>query len=179
MEVLLPSRQVPSTDSARGCDVAACGIMPYRDPLDLLWRLVPTPFTLRTRFGYLPIHVESNDSEIVAMIAEMSSETSADTECAFLWRIVRDPDAPGGIQTGAILTHGDLIFARMGGGLLVGADREHRELLGFIGAQVDRRVFKECVFPMLMRLTLDAGGGSASNGNGPVKFVGGEGDRGE
>jgi hypothetical protein len=155
--------------------VAACRTVPYSDPLDLLWRLVPTPYFKWTCVGHLPVRVESNDPEIVATVTEITPEALGETECAFLWRIVRDPNSTGGIQPATILTHGDLSFISMGTSLLVGVDCKRRELLGFVGVGVDRNAFKESVLPLLMRLTLDVAGSPALIGNGRPEVICAEG----
>jgi hypothetical protein len=126
--------------------------------------------------GYLPVQSESNDPEIVAIMVEIAQGIAEESERAFLWRIVRDPDSLGGIQPPTILTQGDLSFVSMGTTLLVGVDRERRELLGFVGAGVGRNAFKESVFPLLMRLTLDAAGSSAPAENGRAEVICAEGN---
>jgi hypothetical protein len=52
-----------------------------------------------------------------------------------------------------ILMAGNVIVYSMGPACLIGADRERREILAFIGRDVDAHSFQESIVPALCRLT--------------------------
>ncbi len=131
-------------------------IEPYDDPLDVLWRHVPTPFQAMVFLDQFPVLVESNDPQITSLVTDMTGGKSGQAVPPFLWRIVRDVDSLGSVQPALVLTHGDLTFANMGAAMTVGVDRARRELLVYVGAAVGKQTLKESVLPLLIRLTLDA-----------------------
>ncbi len=89
--------------------------------------------------SFLPLLLHSNDPEI------------SSTPC--LWKIVRDVDVRGTTVEASIVMAGNLIVYSMGPACLIGADRERREILAFIGRDVDAHCFQESVLPALCRLT--------------------------
>jgi hypothetical protein len=124
----------------------------YQDPLDLLRRFIPTP--LRTRFhaGDFKVTVETNDFTLLPALP-------LDTACAAAhpadieWKLIRDLDAPGLLEEPLLLSSGNLTVVGMGTACLLGLDHERRELLCFIGTDVDARTFQEFLVPYFCRLT--------------------------
>ena len=53
----------------------------------------------------------------------------------------------------SIVMAGSLIVYSMGPACMIAADRERKEVLAFIGIEVDARIFQEGVLPALCRLT--------------------------
>jgi hypothetical protein len=159
--MLLPKR---SANFASERDMPDTSITAYQDPLDVLRRFAPTPFHLRVCVGRLRVRVESNDPRILAILAKMTPEKTADTEQTFLWRIIRDPENAGGIEPAAIFVDGALSILKLGSGVFAGVDGEHRELLGFVGTGVCDHAFGETVVPLFVQLTLDAARGGAGMG---------------
>jgi hypothetical protein len=127
----------------------------YQDPLDLLRRFIPTP--IRTRFcvGATSVAVETND---FALLPELPRDTEFDVFLppGLAWKLVRDHDAHGLLEEPLRLISGALTIVAMGAACLIGVDRERRELLGFIGAEVDPHTFHESLVPLLCRLSLEA-----------------------
>jgi hypothetical protein len=147
------------------------GITAYHDARDPLWRFAPTPFSLRMCIGRMPVLVESNDPQILAILAKAIPETSAEGEYAFLWKIIRDAETARGIEPATILVDGDLSFLKMGPEVFAGVDREHRELLGFVGTGVCDHAFEEAVLPLFVQLTLEALEDGARAGAGAAEFA--------
>ena len=143
----------------------------YHDARDPLWRLAPTPFQCKLRIGRLPVLVESNDPQRLAALSKMNSEKSSSAEPIFLWRIISDPKAGGEIEPVARIVDGDLSFLKMGTGVFAGADKERKELLGFVGTGVSDRAFQEFVLPLFAQLTLEAAKGGAPNSMGALELA--------
>jgi len=124
----------------------------YRDPLDLLRRFVPTPLKARYRVGTLPVLVETND---FSLLPAFPLETDAENRGApaLEWKLIRDPDAQDTMQSPKVLKTPSLTMIEMGPSCLVGIDHERRELLGFIGANVDAGTYREFVLPFLCLVT--------------------------
>jgi hypothetical protein len=147
------------------------GFATYRDSLDLLWRFVPTPFRSEIHVGHLRVQIESNDLEIPQILCETNRREFTETECTFLWKIIRDPEIAGGLEAATILTDGDMSFLKMGLAVQAAMDREQRELLAFVGTGVCVRAFKESVAPLLVRLTLGLLEGVVDTEVGPADFA--------
>lgn len=131
-------------------------IAPYRNPLDVLWRGVPTPYKADVRVAQMCISVECNDPALLGCISRRSASSVAQGKSKFLWRIVRDDEAPGEIEPAISLKNGPVTFAAMSAALTVGVDSDRKELLAFVGGSVDTKGFNETVFPMFEKMTLDA-----------------------
>ena len=69
------------------------------------------------------------------------------------WKLVRDLDAPGLLEEPLLLSSGNLTVVGMGTACLLGLDHERRELLCFIGPDIDGRTFQEFLVPYFCRLT--------------------------
>jgi hypothetical protein len=123
----------------------------YTDPLDLLRRFAPTPLRAGIHLGFANVVLETNDLSFLPLLLHTNDTKISSTPC--LWKIVRDVDVRGKIVEASILTAGNLIVYCMGPACLIGADRERREILAFIGRDVDALCFQESVLPALRRLT--------------------------
>jgi hypothetical protein len=124
----------------------------YQDPLDALRRFIPTPLRTRFHIGDARVTVETNDFTLLPALP--LDTTSADLAGPDIeWKLVRDLDAPGLLEEPLVLTSGSLTVVGMGTACLLGLDHERRELLGFIGADVDGRTFQEFLVPYLCRWT--------------------------
>jgi len=142
---------------------------PYHDPRDPLWRLAPTPFHWKLHIGRLSLLVESNDPRLLATLSKMNPEKSSNDEPAFLWRIIRDPEAGDEIEPVSLIVDGDLNFLKMGTGVFAGVDRERKELLGFVGMGVSDCAFQESVAPLFVQLTLEAVNDDAHDATGKME----------
>jgi hypothetical protein len=128
----------------------------YQDPLDLLRRFIPTPLRTRFRVGDSNVTVETNDFTLLPALPLDTASVDAhpsDIE----WKLVRDLDAPGLLEEPLLLSSGNLTVVGMGTACLLGLDHERRELLCFIGPDIDARTFQEFLVPYFCRLTSQVG----------------------
>jgi hypothetical protein len=124
----------------------------YADPLDLLRRFVPTPLKAMYRIGATRVMVQTNDFALLptALLGAGCDRTAVwDLE----WKLVRDVDSKGPLTAPRFLTSEALTVVEMGNACMVGMDRERRELLAFIGRDVDARTYQEFLVPLLCRMT--------------------------
>ncbi len=124
----------------------------YQDPLDALRRFIPTPLRTRFRAGDAIVTVETNDFTLLPALPLEDSATTADP-ADIEWKLVRDLDALGLLEEPLLLSSGNLTIVGMGTACLLGLDHERRELLCFIGADIDSRTFQEFLVPYFCRLT--------------------------
>jgi hypothetical protein len=132
--------------------VPAREITSYRDPLDLLCRFAPTPLKTNVRFEFAHVFLETNDLSFFPSLPVLSPSTSSSSKPC-LWKIVRDLDVRLKIAEASIVMAGSLIVYLMGPACVIAADRERKEILAFIGIEVDARIFQEAILPALCRLT--------------------------
>lgn len=133
----------------------------YQDPLDILRRFTPTPLRTRFRITGATVLVETNDFSLLPALPLETSSTWI-PPASLEWKLVRDPDARGRLQEPLVLHSGQLTIVAMGAACLLGVDHERRELVCFIGADVDPRTFQEFLVPVLCRLSAQALETSAS-----------------
>jgi hypothetical protein len=136
-------------------------ITSYRDPLDLLRRFAPTPLKTHMKLDFATVLLETNDLSFFPSPWQPhvqsprnplpSANSAQSTHC--LWKIVRDVDVDHKITETSIVMAGSLIVYSMGPACVIGADRERKEILAFIGLEVDARTFRESILPALCRLT--------------------------
>ena len=122
----------------------------YRNPLDLLCRFAPTPVKATVYFGSSSVLVETNDVSLLPSPPYPSSSLSSPT-CA--WKLVRDLDNCCQPAEASIIMAGSLIVYSMGPACIIGADREHKQVLAFIGVGIEARFFEQSILPSLCRLT--------------------------
>jgi hypothetical protein len=123
----------------------------YANPLDLLRRFVPTPLKAEVRLGTANVVLETNDLSFLPSLSRLDAGESGAASCS--WKIVRDVDARGMTGETTILMAGNVIVYSMGPACLIGADRERREILAFVGRDVDAHSFQQSIVPALCRLT--------------------------
>ncbi len=123
----------------------------YGNPLDLLRRFAPTPLKAEVRLEIANVLLETNDLSFLPWLSRLDAGESSAKSC--LWKIVRDVDVRGMLAETTILMAGNVIVYSMGPACLIGADRERREILAFLGRDVDAHSFQESVLPALCRLT--------------------------
>jgi hypothetical protein len=133
----------------------------YVDPLDVLRRFIPTPLKAVYRIGSVRVIVETNDFTLLPILP-LDAEMDDSGEASLDWKLVRDPDARGLLETPVFLSSGTLTVVEMGTACLVGLDHERRELLGFMGSDVDARTYQEFLVPFLCRMTNEALYGSVA-----------------
>ena len=126
----------------------------YQDPLDALRRFIPTPLRTRFRAGDAIVTVETNDFTLLPALP-LDNASADDDPADIEWKLVRDLDALGLLEEPLRLSSGNLTVVGMGTACLLGLDHERRELLCFIGADVDSRTFQEFLVPYFCRMTND------------------------
>ena len=136
-------------------------VAPYRNPLDVLWRGVPTPFRAEVQLARRCVAVETNDPALLAQfpVGIVSTENAVQTrESGFLWRIVRDEEAPGAVEPCVAFAEGPLTFVAMGSSLTVAVDHERNELIAFVGGVISPAEFAATALPLFEKLTLGGRG---------------------
>ena len=123
----------------------------YTDPLDILRRFAPAPLKAMYRIGSSRVVVQTNDFHLLpALPLEVNFGVSG--EQVQEWKLIRDSDTPGPLGATRLLVCGLLTVVEMGPACLLGMDHERREVVGFIGADVDARTYQEFLVPLLCRL---------------------------
>jgi len=136
--------------------VPAHEIVSYRNPLDLLRRFVPTPVSTHVHLEFANVLLETNDLSFfpsLSLLNPSTSSASLSSSQPCLWKIIRDVDVRLKIAEASIVMAGSLIVYSMGPACMIGADRERKEILAFVGLEVDARIFQESILPALCRLT--------------------------
>jgi len=142
-------------------------VAPYRNPLDVLWRAVPTPFRAEMRLAGRRIAIETNDSALLAVLPA-PPDGAPTGESDFLWRVVRDEEASGAIGPGVAFDDGPLSLITTGSALTIAVDRERNELLAFVGVSVSLTIFSALALPLFEKMTL---GSIASMGSGALSIA--------
>jgi len=123
----------------------------YADPLDLLRRFVPTPLKAMYRIGTTRVLVQTNDFALLPTVL-LGTDRAVTNGWEFEWKLVRDAESRGSLGTPRFLTTEALTIVEMGTACIVGLDHERRELLAFIGRDVDARTYQEFLVPFLCRV---------------------------
>jgi hypothetical protein len=124
----------------------------HNDPLDLLRRFVPTPLKAVYRIGSVRVIVQTNDITLLPAFP-LGADLDVEGKQTVEWKLVRDVDSPGLLEEPVFLNSGALTIVEMGTACLLAVDHERRELLGFIGADIDARTHQEFLVPFLCRMT--------------------------
>jgi hypothetical protein len=128
------------------------------DPLDVLHRFTPTPFQSEICLGGKLIRAESNDPALLPPGVAQKSTSQVSSKPFFSWKLIRDPKAPGHLESPTKLSVFGSVFAVfLGSACLIAVDREESQLVSFIGSQVDTGEYQHLVLPLLRELS-DVGG---------------------
>jgi len=130
-------------------------LLAHCDPLDLLRRFVATPLKAIYRIGGVRVMVQTNDFTLLPTLpsgASLDVTGNWDLE----WKLVRDVDARGPLQPSITVDCRALTVVQMGSACLLGLDHERRELLAFIGADVDAHTHQDFLVPLLCQMTKEA-----------------------
>ena len=122
------------------------------DAPDLLRRFIPTPVKAMYRVSGVRVMVQTNDFTLLPALPLYADHAGAG-EQNLEWTLIRDADSHGLLEPPLFLTSGKLSVVVMGTACLVGLDHERRELLGFIGADIDARTHQEFLVPLLCQMT--------------------------
>ncbi|MGA2809761.1 MAG: hypothetical protein ABSG16_00075 [Candidatus Acidiferrum sp.] len=97
--------------------------------------------------------VQTNDSALLAALPPATSSRPVEPDAlSFDWKLVRDNDVAGPLEQPLLMTSGTVTTAELGSACLLGVDHQRRELLCFLGADVDARVFQEVLLPFFCRV---------------------------
>ena len=113
--------------------------------------------------------VQTNDFTLLPALP-LEANPNLPAEQTLEWKLIRDIDSHGPLESPTLMTTAGLTIVAMGTGCLLGLDHKRRELLGFIGCSIDARTHQEFIVPFLCRMTseaLSAGSLSDSNGQNP------------
>jgi hypothetical protein len=122
------------------------------EPPDLLRRFVPTSVKAVYRVGGVRVVVQTNDSTLLPALP-LAQDHARDEEQNMAWTLIRDEDSHGLLEPPLLLKSGRLTVVMMGIACLMGLDHERRELIGFIGADIDLRTHQESLVPLLCQMT--------------------------
>jgi hypothetical protein len=125
----------------------------YCDPLDLLRRFAATPQKARITFESACVMLETNDLSLFPSSISHSLTALDPTLPSCCWKVVRDVDARQKFTEPSIVITGDLMVYSMGPACIIAADRDRKEIVAFIGAEIDSSCFRESILPTLLRLT--------------------------
>lgn len=124
-------------------------------PLDLLRRFIPTPLKAAYCIGPIRVMVQTNDFTLLPTLP-LGVNLDGPGKQALEWKLIRDADSRGLLEAPTFLISRALTVVEMGTACLLGLDHERRELLGFIGADIDARTHQEFLVPFLCRMTKEA-----------------------
>jgi hypothetical protein len=125
---------------------------------------MPSPLKTLVKFEKEIILIETNDSSLLLQFGYFVSQSSQAFSPAFHWKLLRDADVRGKPAEATIVMAGSLLVANMGPGCIAGIDLEQKELLAFIGREVDSHDYQNYVFPILSGLTQFAMGKKSTIG---------------
>ena len=124
------------------------------DPLDVLHRFTPTPFQREVYLGVRRIRAESNDEALLPPVVPQESTSQVSSRQSFTWKLIRDPKAPGRLESPTkVSIFGGVLAVFMGSACLIAVDREELQLVSFIGSQVGTGEYQGLVLPILCELS--------------------------
>ena len=127
----------------------------YADPLDILRRFIPAPLKASYRIGSVRVIVQTNDFALLPTLPLLVNLEAPGGQ-TMEWKLIRDTESHGSLQAPTILASRALTVVEMGPACVLGLDHERRELLGFIGADIDARTHQGLLVPFLCQMAKDA-----------------------
>jgi hypothetical protein len=99
------------------------------------------------------VRLETNDPDIAGAIQNLTAccETMND-EGASHWRLIRDEQAPCGGRALSVFSGGPIAILLFGCGTVIAVDRERREVLGFVAADLSAEECATIVLPLVLYL---------------------------
>ena len=125
------------------------------DAPDLLRRHTPTPHAQLLRIGDLCLRLETNDPEIIHVIAQNGTVVPSASGGVFLWKLIRDYDVQSSSNEILLVRDQNLDSLWLGATTFFCVDRTRREVLGFVAADVGPAEFDATIVPVLMNLLRD------------------------
>jgi hypothetical protein len=125
------------------------------DPLDLLRRFIPAPFTGSYATAGVCLTVQTNDLTLLPALRLMEGEGGSG-EPTLECRLIRDGDSGGVLDVPRTFACRPVTVVEMGSACFFALDHERREILGFIGSRIDGRTYQDFVVPLLCRMAREA-----------------------
>jgi hypothetical protein len=118
---------------------------------DLLRRFVPIPYRFDVINGTRRSRIESNDLELALRTRSFCVQRSSGAQpVVALWKLLRDTEAPVGLQSMLVVNDGPLRTLHLGRGTILVYDREKFEFLGFIAPNVSAEQLVVFLLPTLI-----------------------------
>jgi hypothetical protein len=120
-------------------------------PPDILRRFTPTPYVFEVWVDGRCVRIEADDLEVALAIRHACRvRRIGDEGSTLLWRMIRDDKAPEYAAELTVFATGGVKALMHRSGTLLIADREKREVFGFIGAGLKMPELTERLLPRLM-----------------------------
>ena len=120
---------------------------------DLLRRFIATPHVSTFYIGDTPVRLETNDPVLAGAIHNSTALCETENGSATShWKLIRDEQAPCGGTEITVLSAGPLGILLFGFGTVIAADRERREILGFVAADLSAESCVTMVLPLVLEL---------------------------
>ena len=114
--------------------------------------------------GLANVEVETNDPNLFPFLVSATGDVEDASSfgsgaiddpsvCSCRWKIIRDVDVRGKTNEPTVVVAGELMVYTAGPACLIAADRGRREILGFVGRDVDKSALRESILPAIVRLT--------------------------
>jgi len=128
------------------------------NPIDLLKRFTPTPFEVTFELSGATIHLATNSDVMRDRLRMFQPSAKAESQrnAWSLWRIVVEPEREACDESPKVhrLSHGELVFVKVGHTSFLAYDRQARQGISFISENLIRneKMFRQCFLPALMSL---------------------------
>jgi hypothetical protein len=120
---------------------------------DLLRRFVETPYAVSFTSDGATVRIEANDFALVNKIHGAIVLQNGFGAEILTWKLIRDEAIPCNGRGLTILSLGPLSVILAGTGTVIAIDRERREALGFIAANVSSDEFVTALLPIVLKLS--------------------------
>jgi hypothetical protein len=97
--------------------------------------------------------LETNDPVLAGAIQSATARCEIDTgNGPSRWKLIKDEQAPSGGREITVLSAGPIGILLFGFGTVIAADRESREILGFVATDLSAEKFVTIVLPLVLEL---------------------------
>jgi hypothetical protein len=97
--------------------------------------------------------LETNDPGLASAIQSVTARSETDKgDAASHWKLIRDEQAHCAGSEVTVLSAGPIGILLLGFGTVIAADRESREILGFVAADLSAEKFVTIVLPLVLEL---------------------------
>jgi hypothetical protein len=103
--------------------------------------------------GGTDARLETNDPALASAIHRATVRCEIDIgNGASRWKLIRDEQVPSGGREITVLSAGPIGILLFGFGTVIAADRESREILGFVATDLSAEKFVTIVLPLVLEL---------------------------